>query len=69
MKKKIKIIIILMLLMISVGCTKTLKDNKNIVTYEKTGQSLTANILCQPEEDDLYNLYKEYDNKLSTKMK
>ncbi len=68
MKKKIKIIIIIMLLMVSVGCTKTLKDNKNIVTYEKTGQTLTANILCQPEEQDLYDLYKEYDSKLSTKI-
>ena len=57
-----------MLLMVSVGCTKTLKDNKNIVTYEKTGQTLTANILCQPEEQDLYDLYKEYDSKLSTKI-
>ena len=46
MKKKFKIGIIILLLLLTVGCTKYVKDGKKVITYEKTGQSLTANILC-----------------------
>lgn len=68
MKKKLKIIIIALILILSTGCTKTLKDNKTVVTYEKTGQSLTSNILCKPEEKELLSLYSEYNNKLTVNL-
>lgn len=68
MKKKLKIMIIAFLLILSTGCTKTLKDNKNVVTYEKTGQSLTSNILCKPEEKELLELYNDYNDKLTVKL-
>lgn len=68
MKKKLKIIIIALILILSTGCTKTLKDNKNVVTYEKTGQSLTSNILCKPEEKELLSLYSEYNDKLTVNL-
>ena len=49
--KKIRIVLIILLLIISTGCTKTLKDsNKNPVKNKLTGQNLTKNILCQPTD-------------------
>ena len=49
-KIKSKIIIIIMLLFLVTGCQTTLvnEDNKAVLNPE-TGQSLTENILCQPE--------------------
>ena len=59
-KKSTKIIILLLLfLSLTTGCTKYLSDdNKKRITNEKTGQSLTSNILCQPEEKELLEIYK-----------
>ena len=69
MKNKTKIIVIIMFLMILLtGCTKTLKVNKEIIRYEKTGQTLTSNILCQPEDEELYKLYNKYNKKLAIKL-
>jgi len=69
MKKKYKLLIIIILLTICVGCTKTLKDKDNkIITNPETGQSLTSNILCKPSDDELYKLYSEYDGKLQVKL-
>lgn len=65
MKKKTKVLIIALLLLLLTGCTKTLKDGKNAVTYEETGQTLTANILCKPSDEDLLNKYEEYNDKLT----
>ncbi len=65
MKKKFKIFIIVLLLLLTVGCTKYVKDGKKVITYEKTGQSLTSNILCQPSEKDLLEEYTKYNDKLT----
>ena len=56
-KIKSKIIIVVMLLFLATGCTTTLvdKDNK-AVQNPKTGQSLTENILCQPENEQTRKL-------------
>ena len=64
-KIKSKIIIIIMLLFLSTGCTTTLvdKDNKAVQNPE-TGQSLTENILCQPENKQTRKLYEENGVKL-----
>ncbi len=68
MKKKnnkIKIIVILFLLLITTGCTKTLTDSNNkAVKNEKTGQTLTANILCKPTNKDTTAIYEKYNVKL-----
>ena len=61
MKKnsKIKIIIILFLLLLTTGCTKTLTDSdKKPVKNEITGQTLTKNILCQPTNKKTIEIYK-----------
>ena len=68
MKKKnnkIKIIVILFLLLITTGCTKTLTDSNNkAVKNEKTGQTLTTNILCKPTNKDTTAIYEKYNVKL-----
>lgn len=64
-KKKLQIFVLAVLLILSTGCTKTLKDGKNVVTNEETGQTLTSNILCQPSDEKLYETYKEYNDKLA----
>ena len=59
MKNKKKLIILLVaVLLLTTGCTKTLKDeNKKTVTNPETGQSLTKNILCRPENKELIEIY------------
>lgn len=69
MKKK-TIIIIMVILLTLTGCTKTLVDDDNKrITNEKTGQNLTANILCLPEDEELLEVYQQYENNLEVKLK
>ena len=58
-RKKI-VIVLVMLLLLTTGCTKTLKgSDKKAVTNPETGQSLTENILCQPENKETIKVYEE----------
>ena len=61
MKSKNKLLILLLASTILLtGCTKVLKnDDKKVVKNELTGQSLTENILCQPEAFETIKIYKE----------
>ena len=68
MNKKIKILIVVLFLILCTGCTKQLKDGKSTVTNDETGQTLTANILCKPSDESLYNKYEEYNDELSVKL-
>lgn len=63
MKKNKKLaVVLLILLTLSTGCTKYLADdNKKKIVNEVTGQNLTSNILCLPEDEDLRQIYE--DNK------
>lgn len=64
-RKNFKILLILILLLISTGCTKTLTDKNNkAVKNEKTGQTLTENILCQPKNKQTAEIYKKYKVKI-----
>lgn len=68
MKKKIFVIIAIVLITMT-GCTKALVDeNKKRVINETTGQSLTANILCLPENESLLDEYTKYEKNMSTKL-
>ena len=60
-KNKRKFIVLsLLILLLTTGCTTQLKDaNKKPVQNPETGQSLTKNILCQPETKELIKLYEE----------
>lgn len=64
MKKKKLLIVLVAFMFLITGCTKNLKgkDNK-VVTYEKTGQSITENILCRPTNKDVIKIYE--DNKIN----
>lgn len=67
MKKNYKKIIVLAIavLVLTTGCTKTLTVNKKEVKNPETGQSLTKNILCQPENEKIRKIYEE--NKVNIK--
>lgn len=68
MKKKI-IIIVCVLLITMTGCTKTLVDgDKKKVINESTGQNLTSNILCLPENDELLELYQKNEKYMAVKL-
>ena len=68
MKKNKKLLILLItVLLLTTGCTKTLKDsNKKVVTNPETGQSLTENILCKPTNKKIIELYQKNDVNLDT---
>ena len=70
MKLKKIIIVILLVLTITTGCTKYLSDdNKKRITNEKTGQSLTSNILCKPTDKELTAIYEKYEKNMEVKLK
>lgn len=55
-----KLLVIFMLVFVLTGCTTQLTDkNKKAVTNKTTGQTLTENILCRPEDKDTIKLYEE----------
>ena len=61
MNKKIILIITLLLMSLSLtGCTTWLKDEDGVMVKEETtGQNLAKNILCQPEDENVIETYKE----------
>jgi len=62
--KKRKLLIILALVIMLTGCTKTLTDpeTKKTVVNEVTGQSLTQNILCKPTNKEMIEIYEQYSD-------
>lgn len=72
LKSMSKIVVVFLLVFLLTGCTKQLtvektrsngKKTKTVVRYVKgknaTGQSLTENILCRPENEELIKLYNK----------
>ena len=58
--KLFKLFIMLFLVISLSGCTKVLKDeNKKVITNEKTGQSITENILCRPTDKKTIEIYEK----------
>ncbi len=63
MKKKILLIFMCVLLL--TGCTKSMQDDDGkIVRNEKTGQTITENIICKPTDKDIVNIYEENGKKI-----
>lgn len=58
--KKLKIFIIFLCLFTLTGCSKVLKDGKEVVKNETTGQTLTENIICKPTEPSSIKLYEKH---------
>lgn len=59
MTNKTKMLLLLIFLLFSLtSCTQTMKDKSGkIVKYEITGQTLTANILCKPTNQEVVQIY------------
>lgn len=65
-KKIKKVAILLIAILLLTGCTTTLVDSKKqAVKNPETGQSLTENILCQPENEKTVKIYEK--NKVNVK--
>lgn len=59
-KSKKTLFLLAAVLLLTTGCTKTLKDsNKKVVTNPETGQSLTENILCRPTNKEIIKIYED----------
>lgn len=55
-----KILIILTCILLLTGCTKQLKGkDKEVIKNEKTGQSITENIICKPTDKEVLKIYEE----------
>ncbi len=68
MKKKIIILLVALVFMLT-GCTKYITDdNKKRIINESTGQSLPSNILCKPTTKELYSIYEKYNEKLDVPL-
>lgn len=66
MKKIKSLIVVVLLLILTTGCTKYLKDSEGkSVTNPTTGQSLTENILCQPTDLETIHIYTSNNMDLS----
>lgn len=64
-KNMSKILVILISVLLLTGCTKQLEDKNNkVVTNPTTGQSLTENILCQPQDEEVRKLYADNDKNI-----
>ena len=63
MKNKFKILLVLLVLLSTTGCTKILKDeNKKGVVNTNTNQALVENILCKPEDPTTIDIYNKYQD-------
>ena len=64
-KNRKKIVVLMTVMLLLSGCTKTLKDkDNNVVTNKETGQSITENIICKPTSKKVIELYEKNDVKL-----
>ena len=67
--KKFWILLVIMSFLMT-GCTTYLKDqDKKRIVNEETGQSVPANILCQPTDEKLLNIYEKYQDSLEYQIK
>ena len=65
-KKLIALLTIILVVVPMTGCTKILKDSeKKVVKNPETGQSLISNVLCQPADKEILEIYDE--NKVNYK--
>ncbi len=71
MNNKIKksLIIALVGSLLLTGCTKTMvDDNKKAIINSGTGQNLTSNIICLPEEESLLEQYKNNESHMTVEL-
>ena len=52
--KKFRAILVVLVVLLTTGCGSAIKDeNKKLVVYKETGQSIQNNILCRPTNKKL----------------
>ena len=68
MKQLKKILLLVIVVFTLTGCTQQLVVNKERITNDATGQTLTSNILCLPRDEQLLNKYKEYKDNLGVNI-
>ncbi len=70
MKAKKIVVLLTTILLLTTGCGNSnyLKEDKKIITFDSTGQSLQNNILCKPSDKELYELYEKYNDQLKIKL-
>ncbi|MCR5224428.1 MAG: YidC/Oxa1 family membrane protein insertase [Bacilli bacterium] len=68
MKQLKKILLLVIVVFTLTGCTQQLIVNKERITNDATGQTLTSNILCLPRDEQLLNKYKEYKDNLGVNI-
>ena len=57
-------VVLAVLILFSTGCTKYLSVDNKRITNEKTGQAVTSNILCLPENEENVKIYEKYKKDL-----
>lgn len=70
MKKNNKFLFIVLMIMILTlsGCTKNLKNaDGKVVVNDRTGQTLPANIMCAPTDEENLKLYRDTKKELEDK--
>ncbi|MBR5662107.1 MAG: YidC/Oxa1 family membrane protein insertase [Bacilli bacterium] len=68
--KKFRAILVVLVVLLTTGCGSAIKDeNKKLVVYKETGQSIQNNILCRPTNKKLLELYSKYDKQLKVSLK
>lgn len=67
--KKLIIVLAVILMLGSTGCTKYMEDakGKKLVNPE-TGQNLTSNILCRPTDKEILKIYKNNEKSMPVKL-
>jgi YidC/Oxa1 family membrane protein insertase len=67
--KQIKKIVLLVLVVFTLtGCTQQLVVDKERITNDQTGQTLTSNILCLPRDEQLLDKYNQYKDNLGVNI-
>ena len=62
-------LVLAVLILVSTGCTKYLNVDNKRITNPKTGQAVTSNILCLPENEDNIKIYEKYKKDLKVDYK
>jgi YidC/Oxa1 family membrane protein insertase len=68
MKKKLRVVLLITLMILTTSCTKYVKEDNKSVVNETTGQTMVANILCKPVSEYVYNFYKSHESSLDVKI-
>lgn len=66
--KFLKVLSLILVVLVLSGCTKYVKVDKKTIPIKSTGQNLTDNILCKPENKEVLELYEKHEKNISFKM-